>query len=79
MEEFENNMELRVLLLALYKKEDDESFVDILTVMEDSKVFTKKVGKKYLKLLKELKFIEDNSFTFLGLQKAKEVENEFKI
>ena len=47
--------------------------------MENSKVFSKKVGKKYLKQLKKLNLIEDNKFTFLGLQKAKEIEAEFKL
>jgi len=77
--DIENNIELRVLLLALYKKTDDETFSDILGVMENSKVFTKKVGKKYLKILKDLKLIDGEGFTFLGIQKAKEVESEFKL
>ncbi len=74
-----DNIEQRVLLLALYKKQDNESFSDILSVMEGSRVFTKKTGKKYLKNLKELNYITDDSFTMIGIQKAKEVEMEFKI
>jgi len=77
--EFEENMELRVLLLGLFKKEENETFNDILGVMEESRVFTKKVGKKYLKSLKELKYIADDGFTMIGIAKAKEVEMEFKI
>jgi len=38
-----------------------------------------KVGKKYIKLLKELKYISDDGFTMIGVQKANEVEQEFKI
>ena len=74
-----DNIEQRVLLLGLYKKENDETFNDILGVMEESRVFTKKVGKKYLKNLKELNYITDDSFTMIGIAKAKEVEAEFKI
>ena len=74
-----DNIEQRVLLLGLYKKEDNETFNDVLQVMEDSRVFTKKVGKKYLKNLKELNYISNDSFTMIGLSKAKEVEQEFKI
>ncbi|MEA3554619.1 MAG: hypothetical protein U9R39_09535 [Campylobacterota bacterium] len=74
-----DEIEQRVLLLGLYKKEDDETFNDILSVMEQTRVFTKKVGKKYLKNLKELNYITDDSFTMIGLAKAKEVEQEFKI
>ena len=73
------NIEQRVLLLGLYKKEENETFNDILGVMEESRVFTKKVGKKYLKNLKELNYITNDSFTMIGLAKAKEVEQEFKI
>jgi len=78
-EEFTQNIELRVLLLALFKKDDTETFKDILLVMENTGVFTKKNGKKYLKILKELKFIVDDQFTMLGIEKAKEVEVEFKV
>ena len=73
------NIEVRVLLLALYKKKDDETFNDILGVMEESRVFTKKIGKKYLKNLKELSYITDDGFTMIGITKAKEVEMEFKL
>jgi len=78
-EEFKENMELRVLLLGLYKKQDNETFNDIVAVLEQSRLFTKKVGKKYLKLLKELNYIKDDTLTMIGLEKAKEVEQEFKV
>jgi len=77
--EFSENMELRVLLLALYKKEDGESFKDILQTLESGGLFTFKDGKKLLKLLKELNYITDDGFTMVGIEKAKEVELEFKI
>ncbi|MEA3384159.1 MAG: hypothetical protein U9Q20_05730 [Campylobacterota bacterium] len=73
------DIEQRVLLLGLYKKEQNETFKDILEVMENSRVFTKKVGKKYLKNLKELNYITDDGLTMIGITKAKEVEMEFKI
>ncbi|MCD4758156.1 MAG: hypothetical protein K8R39_07795 [Arcobacteraceae bacterium] len=73
------NIEIRVLLLALYKKREDENFSDIVGVMEESRVFTKKVGKKYLKYLKSENFITEDSLTMIGLEKAKEIELEFKI
>ncbi len=77
--EFNDNMELRVLLLALFKKEENESFKDILQTLENGGLFTFKEGKKLLKLLKELQYITDDGITMVGLQKAKEVEMEFKI
>ena len=78
-QEFNENMELRVLLLALYKKEDGETSKDILQTLEKGGLFTFKEGKKLLKLLKELKYITDDGFTMVGLEKAKQVEMEFKI
>ena len=72
-------IEQKVLLLGLYKKQEDETFMDIVLVMENSRVFTKKEGKKYLKNLKELDFITEDSLTMIGVTKACEVEQEFKI
>lgn len=77
--EFNDNMELRVLLLALYKRKEDESFKDIVLTLEASGLFSFKEGKKLLKKLKELTYITDDGITMIGLQKAKEVEMEFKI
>jgi hypothetical protein len=74
-----DNIEQRVLLLALYKKEEGESFSNVIDTLELSGVFTKKVGKKYLKNLKKLNYISDDGFTMMGIQKAKEIELEFKI
>jgi len=77
--DIENNIELRVLLLGIYKKNDDETLVDVIKTMENSKVFSLKQGKKYLKELKNLSYILDNSLTMIGVEKAKEIELEFKI
>ena len=73
------NIELRVLLLGIYKKEDDESILDIVKTMENGGVFSLKDGKKYIKELKALNYIIDDSMTMIGITKAKEVELEFKI
>ena len=74
-----NNIKIRVLLLGLFKKEEDETFLDIVKTMENSRVFSLKDGKKYLKELRKLDLITDDGFTIIGLQKAKEIELEFKI
>ncbi len=76
---FKDNIELRVLLLAIYKKQEDESFKDVLLMMENSRVFDLKTGKKYLKQLKNLGFITEDSLTFIGVEEAKKVELEFKL
>ena len=77
--EFNENMEMRVLLLALYKRQEGESFKDVVLTLEASGLFSLKQGKKLLKQLKELSYISDEGFSVIGLQKAKEVEMEFKI
>ncbi len=77
--EFKDNIELRVLLLAIYKKQEDESLKDVLKMMDNSRVFDLKTGKQYLKELRDLTFLEEDSLTFIGIEEAKKVELEFKI
>ncbi|WP_187648090.1 hypothetical protein [Nitrosophilus labii] len=69
----------KVLLLAIYKKEENESFKDIVLMLENSRVFSLKEGKRLLKELKKEKFLNDSGLTIKGLTKAKEIENEFKL
>lgn len=73
------DIEKKVLLLAIFKKKEEESFNDILMTLENSKLFTLKEGKKYLKELKNEHYIENNNLTFSGLAQAKLVEEEFKV
>jgi len=69
----------KVLLLAILKKEKDETLIDVIKKMDNTKVFSLKEGKKYLKELKKESFVLDDSLTMIGIAKAKEVELEFKI
>ena len=71
------DIEKKVLLLAISKMKDDETFTDILITLENTKVFTLKQGQKYLKELKNENFIDNNSLTFAGV--AKLVEEEFRV
>ncbi len=77
--EFKDNIELKVLLLAIYKKEADESLKEILKMMDNNRVFDLKTGKQYLKELRNLGFLNDDELTFVGIETAKKVELEFKI
>lgn len=79
MENFKENIELRVFLLAIFKRESDESFKDVIAKMEEARVFDQKTGKKYLKELKKLGFVTDDGLTMIGIENAKNVEMEFKI
>lgn len=69
----------KVLLLAIYKKKADESINDVLLILENTRVFSLKEGKAYLKNLKKSNYIKDGSLTVVGEIKAKEIEQEFKI
>jgi len=73
------DIEARVFLLAIYKKQDDESLTDVIAQMEEAKVFSFKEGKKLLKDFKADKLIVDGALSFSGLAFAKEAEQEFKI
>ena len=73
------DIEKKVLLLAILKMKEDETFNDVLITLEESSVFTLKQGKKYLKELKIEKYIDNNNLTFTGIAQAKLVEQEFKI
>lgn len=74
-----DEMNKRVLLLAILKKEDDETLMDVVKKMDNTKVFSLKEGKKYLKELKRESLLDSDGLTMMGITKAKEIELEFKI
>ncbi|CAM3955831.1 hypothetical protein [Arcobacter cloacae] len=69
----------KVLLLAILKKESNETLNDIVLKLEDTGLFSLKEGKKLLKKLKTEQYIDDSFLTFKGVAIAKNVEQEFKI
>lgn len=73
------DIEKKVLLLGILKKLEDENINDVLLRLEETKVFTLKQGKSYLKELKSESLIVSNELSFKGLAVAKVVELEFKI
>lgn len=73
------DIESRVFLLAIFKKQKDETLTDVIAQMEEAKVFTFKEGKRLLKEFKNDKLIIDNELSFSGLALAKAAEQEFKI
>ncbi len=72
-------IEERVFLLAIYKKKEDESLKDVILMLEDSGVFSFKEGKRLLKGFKQNGFVDGENLTFVGTQKAKDAELEFKL
>jgi hypothetical protein len=69
----------KVLLLAILKKESDESLMDVVLKLEETGLFSLKEGKKLLKKLKSEEYISDSYLTLKGDVIAKNIEQEFKI
>ena len=69
----------KVLLLAILKKDLDETLNDVVLKLENTNLFSLKEGKKLLKKLKSEEFITDSYLTLKGEVIAKNVEQEFKI
>ena len=69
----------KVLLLAILKKDSDESLNDIVLKLEDTGLFSLKEGKRLLKKLKKEEFVSDSFLTLKGEAIAKNIEQEFKI
>ena len=69
----------KVLLLAILKKESVETWNDVVLKLENTGLFSLKEGKRLLKNLKKEQFVSDSFLTLKGEAIAKNVEQEFKI
>ena len=69
----------KVLLLAILKKESNETLNDVVLTLENTNLFSLKEGKRLLKKLKSEEYLSDSYLTFKGEVVAKNVEQEFKI
>lgn len=69
----------KVLLLAILKKDENENFIDIIVKLENTNLFSLKEGKKLLKELKKEEYISDSTLSLKGELEAKKIEEEFKI
>lgn len=69
----------KVLLLAILKKESNESLNDVVLKLENTGLFSLKEGKGLLKKLKSEQFVSDSFLTLKGDAIAKNIEQEFKI
>jgi len=75
----EENVVERVCLLALMKKEPNETLKDIQTMLVETGMFDMKECKKVFKMLKEEQYIsEDAGLTMKGVMEAKLAEKMFK-
>ena len=69
----------KIFLLAVLKKEENETLNDIVIKLEATNLFSLKDGKKILKKLKKEELLTESFLTLKGELIAKEVEKEFKI
>ena len=69
----------KVLLLAILKKESNESLNDVVLKLENTGLFSLKEGNRLLKKLKSEQFVSDSFLTLKGDAIAKNIEQEFKI
>ena len=69
----------KVLLLAILKKDLDETLNDVVLKLENTNLFSLKEGKRLLKKLKSEEYLTDSYMTLKGEVIAKNVEQEFKI
>ena len=69
----------KVLLLAILKKEENESLSDVVLKLENTTLFSLKEGKRLLKKLRSEEFISDSYLTLKGEVTAKNVDQEFKL
>jgi len=75
----EENVVERVCLLALMKKEPEETLADIQKMLVETGMFEMKECKKVFKTLKEEQYIsEDGGLTMKGVMEAKLAEEMFK-
>lgn len=77
--DFKMDINEKVLLLAILKKESDESLNDVVLKLENTGLFSLKEGKRLLKKLKKEEFLSDSFLTLKGDAIAKNIEQEFKI
>ena len=69
----------KILLLAILKKESNGSLNEVGLKLEYTGLFTLKEGKKLLKKLRNEEYLTDSYLTLKGEVIAKNVEQEFKI
>ena len=67
----------KVLLLAILKKESDETLNDVVLKLENTNLFSLKEGKRLLKKLRSEEFISDSYLTLKGEVTAKNVDQKF--
>jgi len=74
----EENVVERVCLLALMKKEPEETLLDVQKMLVETGMFEMKECKKVFKMLKEEQYLSNDKLTMKGIMEAKLAEEMFK-
>ena len=74
----EENVVERVCLLAVMKKEPEETLLDVQKMLVETGMFEMKECKQVFKMLKEEQYLSDDKLTMKGVMEAKLAEEMFK-
>jgi len=75
----EEDINKRVFLLAILKKEPNESLLEVTKSLANAGMFDLKEGKQILKELKKAQYISNDQLTLKGITIAQLAEAEFKL
>jgi len=76
MEELE--IEKRVFLLAVAKREEGETLNDVVKMLVETGMFDMKEGKQHLKELRDSNYIVGENLSMVGVMEADKAEKEFR-
>ena len=74
----EENVVERVCLLALMKKESEETLLDVQKMLVETGMFEMKECKKVFKMLKDEQYLSNDTLTMKGVMEAKLAEEMFR-
>ena len=74
----EENVVERVCLLAVMKKEPEETLKDIQKMLVETGMFEMKECKQVFKMLQDEQYLSDGTLTMKGVMEAKLAEEMFK-
>ncbi len=75
----ETDINKRVFLLAILKKESDETLDDVTKSLVNAGMFGLKEGRKLLQELRDMQYIANDQLSIKGIAIAKEAESEFTL
>jgi hypothetical protein len=75
----ENELLRNLLLLSIYKREENISINEIIAQLDESGAMDIKEGKSILKQLRNEKLFSDGELTPIGVVEAKKAEEFFRM